>query len=329
MIKTAIKEGGTPNRLNLIKPLVEDIPKNKRVALLIGGPSGAGKTTLIEEIKKFAGTRNVVVLLGDMYFRDMNDPNYPKTSINSPYWDSPNAMHFDEMCDDIADLVSKGKTEIPLYDFTKKVDGITNPNWKNTGKRVGYKTLELGNDDILLIDSLHSTNAQIINKLSSLNLPHASIYIDTPKTDDRLLRKIVRDYDSRSAPPEQTIQYWNVTNLPGETEYIQPTILNLDPAQDITYLTQGPNDLGLTQDKIENKVKLFAEYGLAPTYKAFSTPSEQIEEFAKQVVKQLNDIIKSDKSTNEVKQKAKLELEKMRSAPLSYRIFTPAKQTAA
>lgn len=61
---------------------------------------------------------------------------------------------------------------------------------------------------------------------------------------------------------------------------------------------------------------------------------KQIIEAAQNIIlsfrqKQLNDVLTNATSTTEEKRKVKIELEKMKSAPLAYRIFTPAKQTAA
>lgn len=329
-ISLALEEGGIPNQWGQLKGVIENLPKGKRVAILLGGPSGAGKTTLIEEIKKLAGDRKVVPFNGDMYFRDMDDPQYPLTSGGTPYWDSVDAMHIDDMLNDITKLIRDGKGDIPVYDFTAKVSNPpNNPDWKDSGKRVGYNSLELGSDDILVIDSLHATNNRLIEKLTSLKQPFVNIYLDTEGAEVRLLRRIIRDYETRSSPAETTLKYWDLTTFPGEVEFIRPTLLNFDPAQDLFLKTQFPKDIGLTRKEIDLRITLLANYGLGPTFEAVTTGKENIELFARKEAKRLTEIIESPLATEKDKSKALLKLNKIKSSPCGSLIFNPTLQHAA
>lgn len=315
-VTKALQEGGKPNQLDQLKQLIENLPQGRRVALLVGGPSAAGKSSLIDQIKEFAGNRKVTVFPGDMYFKDADDPNLPKTATGSPYWDDPRAMHFDEMCEDIAKLVRDGSADIPVYNFKDvrpggwRIPGVTTTGFREDKR----KHLEMESDSILVIDSLHATNKDVIEKLKSLGLPHTSIYLDSTQAEVRLLRRLIRDYQKRSRSPQRTLSDWDLTTFPGEIHFIRPTILQLDPAQDLFLITKFPKDLSLSREKINQKVKLLDQYGLEPSYPAFATPDAEIANFARSEAMRLKEILKSPTATESEKAKARLALQKIETA---------------
>lgn len=226
-----------------------------RVALLVGGPSGAGKTTLADKIQGMLPERKVVTLQCDMYYRNWEDPDYPRTPAGTKFWDNPEAMHMDELSRDIAELLKTGKTSVPVFDFT-------------TGKRQAKeKTVELGPDDVLVLDSIFATNPKIVDALDAAGLPHATLFLDTERGEDRLVRRIVRDYEHRGASAQFTFDCWKETTLPGEVQFVRPTLLALDPAHDGFYRSQMPEDRGLTVDRIARRVKELEER--PPSYQAF------------------------------------------------------------
>ncbi|MBM3461035.1 MAG: hypothetical protein FJX76_02940 [Armatimonadetes bacterium] len=315
-LDAALVEGETPNNKALLTDLLAKLPKGKRVAILLGGPSGAGKTTIINELKQMAGDRKIVALTGDMYFRDMDDAEYPMTAHGTYNWDSPDAMHIDELGRDISKLIGEGTADIPIYDFTAtRPGGWRRPVDNVTGIRLDKKEhLELANDDILVIDSLHATNGRIINQLKDLELPHASVYLDTPRAEDRLLRRIVRDYATREGSAERTLQYWDLTTFPGEVTYIRPTLANLDPAQDVRYLNHFEKDLDLSREEIDARVKLLGKYGLPPTYESFAVPENTMPAFARAEEKRLQSIVDSTTASEGDKAKAQRALDRLHAA---------------
>jgi uridine kinase len=282
-LAAAFNEGGKPNQRAMVQNMISGLPQDRRVAVLIGGPSGAGKSSLIEDIKKMAGDRKVVVLSGDMYFKDVDDPNFPKTPTGSWYFDDVKAMDMDRFKNDIAQLISTGQADVPVYNFKDVRPG----GWHIPGVTVtGYREdkpehLEIGPNDLLVIDSLHSTNPMIVDKLQSVGLDHASVYLDSEKADDRLLRRIVRDYATRSRSPQQTLSDWDNSTFPGEVHFVRPTLAEIDPSRDVFLITKFNTDLGLSRPDIEHKVAVQKQYGVAPTYEAFATPDDQMPEYAR------------------------------------------------
>ncbi|MBM3461801.1 MAG: hypothetical protein FJX76_06840 [Armatimonadetes bacterium] len=315
-VAKALSEGAKPNQAGQLEALVDSLPQGKRVALLVGGPSAAGKSTLIKQIKELAGDRKVVEFPGDMYFRDADDTKLPHTADGSVYWDDPQAMHFDEMAGAVASLIREGHADIPVYDFSAvRPGGWKLPNVNTSGMRTDKVTpTDMGSDDILVIDSIHATNDQVIDKLSSLDLPHASVYLDSEKAEDRLVRRMVRDYESRGRTPEKTLSDWDATTFPGEVNFIRPTITNLDPANDMFMVNKFPKDQGMSREDINHKVAEQKKYGLAPTYEAFQTPDSGLAAFARSEETRFEGILASPTATDKEKAAAQKALDQLRAA---------------
>lgn len=274
-LDAALREGRSPNDLDTLRRFLDDLPKG-RVAILLGGPSAAGKTTLTGAIRGLAGDREVTVLSGDMYFRDKDDPDYPMTPQGTHDWDSPQALHLDELGDDINRLLDEGAADVPIYDFNAvRPGGWRRPVNGLTGCRLEQKEhLELKDDGILVIDSLHATNPAVVAALQET--PHAILYLDTRCAEDRLVRRIIRDYAHRDTSAERTLAFWDQSVFPGEVHHVRPTLVTLQPGRDLCYVTRGPADLGLSRAQIDRRVALLAERGLPPTLENFSCHEEAL-----------------------------------------------------
>ncbi|MEW6283068.1 MAG: hypothetical protein AB1758_30930, partial [Candidatus Eremiobacterota bacterium] len=174
------------------------------------------------------------------------------------FWDSPDAMHIDELSRDIAQLLRTGRAELPVFDF-------------KTGKRLPEKkVVELGEDDVLVLDSLFANHPKIVQALEAESLPHATLYMDTARGEDRLVRRIVRDYEHRGATARFTYDCWEQTTRPGEVKFVRPTLLQIDPAHDGFYRSQAPTDPGLTIAQIEARVRELEASQTPPSYQAFA-----------------------------------------------------------
>ncbi len=288
-----LADGGRTDRDDQLQALLDSLPKDQRVVLLIGGPSAAGKSTLISQIGKMANGRNVVDYTGDNYFLNANDPNLPKTPQGGPYWDAPGAMHFDELASDIGKLASTGHVDEPNYDFSAKPPGGGDSSGMRTDKTT---PVDLGKNDILCIDSLHAMNPIIINKLEQMKLPYACVYLDSPTGNIREVRRIVRDFVERGRTPEQSMSDWANTTFPGEINFIRPTIDQLKPGQDVFRITQFPKDVDLSQADIEDRVKTQEQYGVEPTYEAFHVPDAGMPAFAKSEEQRFDTILATDQN---------------------------------
>ncbi|HXE73619.1 MAG TPA: hypothetical protein VNO81_13240 [Candidatus Nitrosotenuis sp.] len=318
-VAAALAEGGRINDLDQVRDLVHHLPRGKRVALLIAGPSAAGKSTIIKAVKQYAAEigRNVTELMGDMYFKDVDQPGLPQTPKNTPYWDHIEFMDMPRFKEDIARLIKEGEADTPVYNFQDVRPG----GWRIPTPFTGFREdkprhIKLGDEDILVIDSLHAANAEIISHLDKMGLDHATLYLDAPTAETRLVRRLVRDYAERGGRlPKDGLDIWDNTTWPGEVEFVRPTILQMDPGYD-TFLTQRfPKDVELDRAQLEERVALLDQYGLPPTYESIGAPAEQLGQMARDEEKRLEGVI-ADPATSEAdRSRAQKALERLRSAP--------------
>lgn len=317
-VSTALAEGGQPMQYEQVRQLIHNLPPG-RIALLVPGPSAAGKSGVASKIAEFAKEvgRNTVDLMGDMYFKDVDQPEYPKTATGSHYWDHVEFMDMGKLKNDIADLVGKGEAETPVYNFQDVRPG----GWRMPTTVTGFreeqpKHMAMGENDILVIDSLHAANEEIVEHLEGMGLPHATIYLDSPSADDRLLRRLVRDYESRGGrTPKETFDIWDLTTWPGEKDFVRPTILQLDPAQDVFLITKFPKDLGLDRAQLEKRSAEMAELGLAPSYEAYGAKTEDLPALARKEEARLNAIVADEKAEPKDKARAQTALDRLRQSP--------------
>ncbi len=174
--------------------------------IMIAGPSSSGKTTFSHRLSIQLRTQGKIphpIALDD-YF--VNRADTPLDAEGKPNFECLEAIDVEQFNKDMIDLLSGKEVEIPHYNF-------------KTGCREynGHK-LKLGVDDLLVIEGIHGLNDKLsyslpveskfkiyISALTSLNIDeHNRI----PSTDNRLLRRIVRDARTRGTSASQTIQMW-------------------------------------------------------------------------------------------------------------------------
>ncbi len=301
-LSLSLAEGGKPNQLEQVRRLVEDLPKEKRVVILLDGPSGAGKSSFIKQVKELSGAigRNAEAIQGDMYFKEKD---WARTKSGAIFWDSVESLNMPRLKEDIASINRNGSADTPVFNF------ITNSREKNN------RHLALGSDDILILDSIFAANKEVISYLDKLNIPHAIIYLDSEKAGDRLVRRIVRDYKTEDLCPKTIIEMWDDTIWPGEKQSVRPTILHMDPAQDIFMVTKFPKDAGLTEEEIQTRSALLDEYGLSPSYEAFSYPPEKLNELMHTEEQRLEQAALSSATLETERKKAQRDLDRLRRAP--------------
>lgn len=198
--------------------------------ILIAGPSGSGKTTsanLIKDAITAKGRPTIVVSLDDFY-RDANDPDYPRQPDGDPDYECPESLHLDEVA---ATLLAVSRDEpfyLPRYDF--KVGGRVELNRHNP--------VENG---CVIIEGLHALNPRISSRLSAESVVKIFISVSTNITEDgttilsgrkiRFLRRMVRDNLYRGADPARTLAMWHDV-LAAEDVYLYPYKATADLAFD-------------------------------------------------------------------------------------------------
>lgn len=187
--------------------------------ILIAGPSSAGKTTFSKRLAihlKILGMEPFPISMDNFY---KSHENTPRLSDGSFDFESIEAVDIDLFNDTMLKLLHQTPVTLPVFNFHK-----------GTQEFEDHET-QLGEKDILIIEGIHGLDPQTsqylpddaifkiyINALTHLNLDeHNRI----PTSDYRLIRRIVRDYQSRSWNAAETISFWkNVRD--GEDKYIYP-----------------------------------------------------------------------------------------------------------
>lgn len=197
---------------------------NVRV-ILVAGPSSSGKTTtskkLSMQLQVLGFTPKVIEL--DSYY--VGREKTPKNEKGEYDYECLEALDVTQLNEDLTDLFNGKKINLPAYDFTD-------------GKRYyGGKTMHLGSQDLLILEGIHALNNKLttsvpkknkfkiyISALTQLNLDdHNRI----PTSDNRLIRRIVRDSQFRGKSATDTLKMWpNVQR--GERLHIYPFQNNAD-----------------------------------------------------------------------------------------------------
>ncbi len=209
-----------------ISRIAEDIASRQGVRMvLIAGPSSSGKTTFCKRLSiqlVTCGIKPVMMSLDD-YFVDRTQT--PRDESGDYDYEHLHALNIPLLNEHLQKLFAGEQVQLPRYDF-------------QTGRseRDGH-ILQLGEKDVLVVEGIHALNpeltAQIPPKMKYKVYASAltTILLDThnyiPTTDNRLLRRIIRDYKYRGCSARDTIRRWPSVRA-GENKWIFPYQENAD-----------------------------------------------------------------------------------------------------
>lgn len=209
-----------------IAHIADEIAKRKEVKLiLLAGPSSSGKTTTCKRlsIQLIAnGLRPLQISLDDYFVDRELSPRDEKGDYD---FESIHALNLKLINEQFNALFNGEEVELPRYDFP-------------TGKSVksGNK-LKMEDNNVLVVEGIHALNpeltAQIPEELKYRVYVSAltTILLDDhnyiPTTDNRLLRRIIRDYKYRGVDARETIRRWPSVRA-GENKWIFPFQENAD-----------------------------------------------------------------------------------------------------
>ena len=193
--------------------------------VLISGPSSSGKTTFRKrlEVQLRVNLLKPVGISLDDYF--VNRVKTPLDEHGEYDYESLYALDLNQFNEDISKLLQGEKVSMPSYNFT-------------TGERE-YKGHELQIDkhSVLVVEGIHGLNPELTKDIAAKNkfLIYVSalttISLDNhnwiPTTDNRLLRRLVRDYQYRNYSAIDTISRWESVRR-GEDKWIFPYQENAD-----------------------------------------------------------------------------------------------------
>ena len=195
-----------------IVQIAEDIDKrfhredNPVRLVLITGPSSSGKTTFCKRLSiqlLACGLRPVSFSTDDYFVNRVDTPKLPNGDYD---FDNIETVEYSLLEDHLLRLMQGERVEIPEYNFV-------------TGKREwNGKKLKLQNDTVLIIEGIHALNPLLTKKIP--DAMKYKIYISAltsislddhnwiPVRDNRLLRRIIRDYNKGAYTAQETISQW-------------------------------------------------------------------------------------------------------------------------
>ena len=219
------------------------IEKEEAKIVLIAGPSSTGKTTTTNKLMlslKSLG-KNPKMLSMDDYFVDRCDT--PLDKDGNPDFERLETVDLKLFEETIEKLLTGEETVIPTYNFI-------------LGEKEFNQKLKMNPDDILLIEGIHALNPKVLehipkNKkttvyLSALTELNIDNHVRVSTTDNRLLRRIVRDNRTRGNRVEDTLKSWAKVRE-GEENYIFP----YQDEADYTFNTAMIYELGVLKTFVE------------------------------------------------------------------------------
>ena len=230
----AVKAGHTTDLINVsealqekkISQIADAIANRKGVKMvLIAGPSSSGKTTFCKRLSiqmLTNGIKPVQISLDD-YFVDRDKT--PKDENGELDYESIYALNIPLINEQFNALFNGEEIDLPKYNFQTGMS-------EKSGKR-----LHLDENNILVVEGIHALNPELTSQIPAEQ--KFKVYISAlttillddhnyiPTTDNRLLRRIIRDYKYRGVDAQDTIHRWpSVRN--GENKWIFPYQENAD-----------------------------------------------------------------------------------------------------
>ena len=193
--------------------------------VLIAGPSSSGKTTTCKRLSvqlAVNGIKPIGISLDDYFLDRDKTPLDEKGDYDFEHLHALNLPLFNEQ---LNKLFNGEEVELPRYDFP-------------TGKSMmSGKKLTLHDDEVLVVEGIHALNPELTAQIPNEQIFRiyasalTTILLDNhnyiPTTDNRLLRRIIRDHKYRGVSALETIRRWPSVRA-GENKWIFPYQENAD-----------------------------------------------------------------------------------------------------
>ena len=209
-----------------IARIADEIAQRKGIKIvLIAGPSSSGKTTTCKRLSvqlAVNGLRPIGISLDD-YFLDRELT--PRDEDGDYDFEHLHSLNIPLLNEQMNALLQGEEVELPRYNFQKGKS-----EWSG-------KKLKLEGNEILVIEGIHALNPELTSEISENQIYRVyasaltTILLDNhnyiPTTDNRLLRRIIRDHKYRGVTAQETIRRWASVRR-GENRWIFPFQENAD-----------------------------------------------------------------------------------------------------
>ena len=209
-----------------IAKIADEIAQRKGIKLvLIAGPSSSGKTTTCKRLSVQLAVNGImpVGISLDDYF--VNRDQTPRDEKGDYDFENLHALNLPLFNEQLTALFKGDEVELPRYDFPTGTS-------QKSGKR-----LRLGENEVLVVEGIHALNPELTSQIPDEQIYRVyasaltTVLLDNhnyiPTTDNRLLRRIIRDHKYRAVTAQETIRRWPSVRA-GENKWIFPFQENAD-----------------------------------------------------------------------------------------------------
>ena len=209
-----------------IAQIADEIASRKEVKMvLIAGPSSSGKTTTCKRLSvqlAVNGIKPIGISLDDYFVSREKTPRDEKGDFD---YEHLHALNIPLLNEQMNALLRGEEVELPRYNF-------------QTGEsEMSGKKLQLQGNEVLVVEGIHALNPELTAQIPEAQKYRVyasaltTILLDNhnyiPTTDNRLLRRIIRDYKYRGVSAQETIRRWPSVRR-GENKWIFPYQENAD-----------------------------------------------------------------------------------------------------
>ena len=209
-----------------VRDVASDILSRKKIkAIFIAGPSSSGKTTFslkLSQQLRISGYEPVKISLDDYY---LTRDKVPVDSDGNKDYEALEALDLDFFRENLNDLITKGQCRLPHFSF------------RDNARIMNEHETVMKDNSVLIIEGIHGLNPALapdLDKDISYRIyisALTSMIIDDHNristTDNRIIRRIVRDHRTRGIKTEETLSMWPSVER-GEKNYIFPYQNNAD-----------------------------------------------------------------------------------------------------
>lgn len=201
-------EADFERRLN---ELATQVLKHPSIRLLrLSGPTCSGKTTLANLLKKrfsAQGKHLHLISIDDFFYdKDFLHQRTENGTTEELDYDSAETIDWGELSRFVEEIFSEQESHAPIFSFQE-------------GKRIGYRTVASREEDVFLFEGIQAFYPEFTELLQRVDHESIGLYImpmrslelggeEIRPNELRLLRRLVRDYNFRNTPPEQTLALW-------------------------------------------------------------------------------------------------------------------------